>query len=110
MRLNTVTRSVNGAGQRRFCSAALVFGPGVPFPRLNASHNVFVSGARVCLVARSGSNQVSGRRQSWGGVRRLASGRYRARNTVGYQTYAAPRTFSTKRAAAYLVSELCRSR
>ncbi len=48
---------------------------------------------------------MSGRRQSWGNVRRLASGRWQARYTVGYQTFAAPRTFATKRAAESFLAE-----
>ena len=48
---------------------------------------------------------MSGRRQPWGNVRRLASGRYQARYTVGYETFTAPRTFATKRAAHTFLAE-----
>jgi integrase len=48
---------------------------------------------------------VSGRRQSWGSARRLASGRWQARYTVCYQRFVAPRTFATKRAVEAFLAE-----
>jgi hypothetical protein len=56
-------------------------------------------------VEHDGNALVSGRRQSWGSVRRLASGRYQARYTVGREAFTAPRTFSTKRAAEAFLAE-----
>jgi integrase len=45
------------------------------------------------------------RRQAWGSVRRLPSGRYQARYLVAGQHYQAPTTFATKRAAQSFLAQ-----
>lgn len=65
----------------------------------------WASGTYACVVDRDGNAPVSGRRQSWGNVRRLASGRYQARYSAHGETFLAPRTFATKRAADAFLAE-----
>ena len=48
---------------------------------------------------------MSRRRQPWGSVRRLPSGRFQVRYRVDGVTHAAPRTFATKRAADAFLAE-----